>query len=59
METIPIAIENVSKAKDYLNSIGKLQKFNDKGVDPSQWSAVILFANEQILEQNQNNKSNG
>jgi len=59
METIPITIENQQRAIDYLNSIGKLQEFKDKAIDPHQWSAPILFANQLILQQNQNTESNG
>lgn len=55
MELIKIDVDNVQQATDYLASIGKLQEFNDKKVEPSQWSAIILFANQQIQIQNQQN----
>lgn len=54
MDLIPLTIDNVQAATDYLSSIGKLQEFKDKKVEPSQWSAIILFANQQIQIQNAN-----
>lgn len=53
MDLIKIDVDNVQAATDYLASIGKLQEFQDKKVEPSQWSAVILFANQYIAIQNQ------
>lgn len=53
MELLPINIDNVQAATDYLASIGKLQEFNDKKVEPAQWGAVILYANQYIATQNQ------
>ena len=47
MNLIPLNIDNVQQATDYLASIGKLQEFNEKKIEASQWSAVIL-----ILESN-------
>lgn len=54
MELLPINIDSVSKATDYLASIGKLKEFQNKKIEASQWSAVILFANQQIETQNLN-----
>jgi len=54
MELLTINIDNVQTATDYLASIGKLQEFRDKKIEPSQWSAIILFANQQIQIQNAN-----
>lgn len=55
MDLIKIEVDNIQQATDYLASIGKLKEFQDKKVEPSQWSAVILFANQQIQIQNQQN----
>ncbi len=49
MQPFKITIENIEPAKQYLQSINKLEEFNNKATDPSQWSAIILFANQQIL----------
>lgn len=57
MDLIKIEVDNIQQATDYLASIGKLQEFNDKKVEPSQWSAIILFANQQIAIQNQQNNN--
>ena len=56
MELIEINHDNIPKAKEYLSSIGKLQEFENKKIEPSQWSAVIQFANQEILESNGQNK---
>lgn len=57
MNLIPLNIDNVQQATDYLASIGKLQEFNEKKIEASQWSAVILFANQQIQIQNANQQN--
>ncbi len=49
MQPFELTIDNVPKAEQYLISINKLQEFRDKKVDAANWSAIILFANEQIL----------
>ena len=59
MNLIPLNIDNVQQATDYLASIGKLQEFNEKKIEASQWSAVILFANQQIQIQNANQQNVG
>ena len=58
MDLIKLDVDNVQQATDYLASIGKLQEYQNKKVEPSQWSSLILFANQQIAIQNanQNNK---
>lgn len=48
MELIPLTPDNIPKAEQYLNSIGKLQEFRDKKIEPAQWSAIIIFANQLI-----------
>ena len=53
MDLIPINVSNIEKAQQYLASIGKMQEFNDKKIEASQWSSIILFANQQIVAQNQ------
>lgn len=58
MQPLDLIPENITKAEQYLASINKLQEFRDKKIDPSQWSAVILFANQQIQIQNQSNNGN-
>ena len=57
MNLIPLNIDNVQQATDYLASIGGLQEFNEKKIEASQWSAVILFANQQIQIQNANQQN--
>lgn len=57
MDLIEIDISNRDKALNYLASVGKAQEFNDKGIDPHQWAAPILFANQIIIQQNQNTES--
>lgn len=54
MELIKLNVDNVGAATNYLASIGKLQEFKDKKVEPANWSAIILFANQYIATQNQN-----
>lgn len=54
MELIKLDIDNIQQATDYLASIGKLQEYQDKKIEPSQWSSLILFANQQIAIQNAN-----
>lgn len=54
MDLIKLTPENVKQARDYLASIGKLQEFENKKIEASQWSAIILFANQYITTQNQN-----
>ena len=58
MDLIKLDVDNVQQATDYLASIGKLQEYQNKKIEPSQWSSLILFANQQIAIQNanQNNK---
>ncbi len=48
MQPFELIPENIPKAEQYLASIGKLQEFRDKKIDPSQWSAIIIFANQQM-----------
>jgi len=57
MDLIKIDANNIKAAEDYLASIGKLQEFNNKKVEAAQWSAIILFANQQIAAQNQQQNS--
>jgi len=57
MDLIKLNIDNVDTATKYLASIGKLQEFQNKKVDASQWSAIILFANQQIQNANQNQQN--
>lgn len=57
MDLIPLTTENIQTATDYLASIGKLQEFNEKKIEASQWSAIILFANQQIQIQNANQQN--
>ncbi len=54
MDLIKIDVDNIQQATDYLASIGKLQEYQDKKIEPSQWSSLILFANQQIAIQNAN-----
>lgn len=54
MELIKLNIDNVDTAINYLASIGKLQEFQNKKVEPANWSAVIIFANQQIQIKNAN-----
>jgi len=54
MELIKLDIDNIQQATDYLASIGKLQEYQDKKIEPSQWSSLILFANQQIAIKNAN-----
>ena len=54
MDLIKLDIDNIQQATDYLASIGKLKEFQDKKIEPSQWSSLILFANQQIAIQNAN-----
>ena len=54
MELIKLDIDNIQQATDCLASIGKLQEYQDKKIEPSQWSSLILFANQQIAIQNAN-----
>jgi len=56
MELIKINPDNIKSATDYLASIGKLQEFQNKKTEASQWSAIILYANQYIATQNQNNQ---
>jgi hypothetical protein len=60
MELIELNPDNISKAETYLASIGKLQEFQDKRIEPAHWGAIIQFANQQIATQNltQNNNQN-
>lgn len=53
MDLIKIDVNNIQQATDYLASIGKLQEFNEKKIEASQWSAIILFANQKIQNANQ------
>lgn len=57
MQPFELIPENIPKAEQYLASIGKLQEFNEKKIEASQWSAVILFANQQIQIQNANQQN--
>lgn len=52
MEQLSLTIENTEKAKQYLTSIGKLSEFENKRIEAAHWYAVIQFANQQIIEQN-------
>ena len=54
MDLIKIDADNIQTATKYLESIGKLKEFQDKKIEPSQWSSLILFANQQIAIQNAN-----
>lgn len=58
MDLIKIDTDNISVAKNYLASQGRLQEFENKKVDASQWSAVILFANQVISQQNSQQNNN-
>lgn len=53
MDLIKIDDNNIKVATDYLASIGKLQEFQNKKIEASQWSAIILYANQYIATQNQ------
>ena len=54
MDLIKLDVDNVQQATDYLASIGKLQEYQNKKIEPSQLSSLILFANQQIAIQNAN-----
>lgn len=56
MQPLELKVENIQKAREYLESIGMLSEFNKRGIDPSQWVSVIQFANQQINARNQNNQ---
>lgn len=56
MEIIPIQVENLPKAKEYLSSIGKIKELTQKNIEPAQWVSVIEFANQQIASRNLNQK---
>lgn len=57
MELFELSVDNIPKAQKYLMSIGKMKEFEEKKVEASQWSAVILFANQQIQIQNANQQN--
>lgn len=52
MTPLTLDIGNVSKAKEYLSSIGRQQEFNDKNIDAAHWYAVIQFANRCLADEN-------
>lgn len=57
MDLIEINPDNIQKAKEYLASIGKMEEYTRKNIEASQWSSLILFANQQIQEQNRNQQN--
>lgn len=58
MNLITIHHDNINKATEYLSSIGKMEEYTKKNIDAAQWSSLIIFANQQIQEQNRNQQNN-
>ena len=50
MENLELDMKNIDKATGYLESIGRMQEFKDKHIEPAHWYAVIQFSNLCLFE---------